>query len=312
MRNLRTDGQRDVPCLATDGRTNSRAIPPLSKRYAFNHPVVILIATRETKQRTPYTRPLLYKNRLATHHEAYYLCSSFHVSRNVASILYPFISLVESKQVDIAKETVPVVCPWDCFCGEGSVLRFNDGTAKLRVCSSIVLWGRRRRLQSTISFVRFVLLLLHCRYLIRNAFSPLIYSSVAAFVQHSTPSRPATELSAERRAFLSAATAALVAATPFAANAVRDYENVGYLGGSEIVDINNANVRVYLKMPGMYPTVAGKVASNGPYSSVSDVYNIPGLTGAEKEILKKYESRFVAKKPEADYVIDKINNGLYK
>jgi photosystem II PsbU protein len=137
-------------------------------------------------------------------------------------------------------------------------------------------------------------------------------SSVAAFVQHSSTSRAATELAAERRAFLSAATAAFVAVTPFVANAVRDYENIAYLGGSDIVDINNANVRVYLKFPGMYPTIAGKIASNGPYSSVSDVFNIPGLTGSEKEILKKYESRFVAKKPEADYVIDKFNNGLYK
>lgn len=138
---------------------------------------------------------------------------------------------------------------------------------------------------------------------------------MSAFVQNSASTRaaPSTELFAERRAFLSsAASAAFIAATPFVANAVRDYENVAYLGGSEIVDINNANVRVYLKMPGMYPTVAGKVAANGPYASVSDVYNIPGLTSTEKEILKKYENRFVAKKPEADYVIDKINNGLYK
>jgi photosystem II PsbU protein len=139
-------------------------------------------------------------------------------------------------------------------------------------------------------------------------------SSAAAFVQQSTSRAVSvTELAAERRAFLSSATAAMLAVvTPFAANAVRDYENIAYLGGSEIVDINNANVRVYLKMPGMYPSVAGKVASNGPYASVADVFNIPGLTGPEKDILKKYESRFVAKKPEADYVIDKINNGLYK
>jgi len=99
-------------------------------------------------------------------------------------------------------------------------------------------------------------------------------------------------------------------ALPLAANAVRDYENLPYLGGSETVDVNNANVRVYLKMPGLYPTIAGKIASNGPYNSVGDIYNIKGLTGKEKEILKKYESRFVAKSPSADYVIDRINNGL--
>jgi HPr kinase/phosphorylase len=38
----------------------------------------------------------------------------------------------------------------------------------------------------------------------------------------------------------------------------------------------------------------------------------PGLTGKDKELLKKYENRFVAQKPSADYVIDRINNGLYR
>jgi len=76
--------------------------------------------------------------------------------------------------------------------------------------------------------------------------------------------------------------------------------------------VNNANVRAYLKMPGMYPAVAGKIVSNGPYSSVGDIYNIAGLTSREKDVMKKYESKFVALKPSADYVIDRINNGLYR
>jgi photosystem II PsbU protein len=135
--------------------------------------------------------------------------------------------------------------------------------------------------------------------------------TVGAFVAPGAD-RASTALNAERREFLSAAAAAAgLALTPLAANAIRDYENVGLLGGSEVVDVNNANVRVYLKMPGLYPTVAGKIASNGPYNSVSDIYNIPGLTGEEKNMIKKYESRFTAKAPQADYVIDRINNGLY-
>ena len=101
-------------------------------------------------------------------------------------------------------------------------------------------------------------------------------------------------------------------AVPGAALAVRDYENVGFLGGSDTIDVNNANVRVYLKMPGLYPTVAGKIVSNGPYKSVGELYNIAGLTGAEKDLIKKYESRFTALPPQADYVIDNINNGLYR
>jgi photosystem II PsbU protein len=139
------------------------------------------------------------------------------------------------------------------------------------------------------------------------------HSAVAAFV---TPSgvqqRSATALSADRRDFLASAAAAAFTAGAFVlpANAIRDYENIGLLGGGEIVDINNANIRVYLKMPGLYPTVAGKLVKNTPYKSVSDIYNIPGLTGPEKEVMKKYEARFVTKEPSADFVIDRFNNGL--
>ena len=142
-------------------------------------------------------------------------------------------------------------------------------------------------------------------------FLPYDYRTAAAFVAPQGAERAATALNAERRDFLAAAaTAAAGLAMPLSANAIRDYENIGYLGGSEIVDINNANVRVYLKMPGLYPTIAGKIASNGPYNAVGDLYNIPGLSGKEKELIKKYESRFTAKTPAADYVIDRINNGL--
>ena len=145
-----------------------------------------------------------------------------------------------------------------------------------------------------------------------NPLTLLPFHSVAtAFVAPQAAQRAATELAAERREFLSAfGAAAGIAAFAPAANAIRDYENVKYLGGGNVVDINNANVRVYLKMPGMYPTVAGKIASNGPYKTVGDVYNIPGLTGPEKDMIKKYESRFTAQAPSADYVIDRINNGL--
>ena len=139
-----------------------------------------------------------------------------------------------------------------------------------------------------------------------------LYSAVAAFVAPEQ-ARTSTALNAERREFLNAAAVAVAgfaAAAP--ANAIRDYDKVGYLGGGQIVDINNANVRSYLKMPGLYPNVAGKIASNGPYKTVSDVYNIPGLTGAEKDLIKKYENRFTAFAPSADYVIDRINNGLYR
>ena len=96
------------------------------------------------------------------------------------------------------------------------------------------------------------------------------------------------------------------------AQAIVDYENVGYLGGSDKIDLNNANIRAYLKLPGMYPTAAGIVVGNGPYKTVSEIFNIPGLTAKQKEVLKKYESKFVVFPEEAAYVIDKFNNGLYR
>jgi photosystem II PsbU protein len=65
-------------------------------------------------------------------------------------------------------------------------------------------------------------------------------------------------------------------------------------------------------MPGMYPAVAGKIVSHGPYTTVADLYKIEGLTSAQSEIIKKYEGRLVAKTPSPDYVIDRINNGLYR
>lgn len=136
----------------------------------------------------------------------------------------------------------------------------------------------------------------------------------AAFApsQNGAPATTALNAEVSRNDFLAGAfaTGAAFVAGAAPANAIRDYDNIAYLGGSQTVDVNNANVRVYLKMPGMYPGAAGKIAANGPYKAVSDVYNIPGLTAKEKEVIKKYESRFTALPPSADYVIDRINNGL--
>jgi len=142
----------------------------------------------------------------------------------------------------------------------------------------------------------------------------LLVSTVAAFAPNNSAQRPVTELAAERREFMSQAALAVAGLAAFApaANANRDYDTVGYLGGGNVVDLNNANIRVYLKMPGLYPTVAGKIVTNGPYKSVNDLYNISGLSGPEKDLIKKYESRFTVFPPSADYVIDRYNNGLYR
>jgi len=146
-----------------------------------------------------------------------------------------------------------------------------------------------------------------------------IFATLTATVAAFVPSAPmkttpvTSSLNMDRRSvFAPIAGAAVAFGIAAPALAVRDYDNVGLLGGGSVVDVNNANIRVYLKMPGMYPNVAGKIVTNGPYSSVNDLYNIKGLTGAEKDMIKKYESRFTAQTPSADYVIDRYNNGLYR
>ncbi len=47
----------------------------------------------------------------------------------------------------------------------------------------------------------------------------------------------------------------------------------------------------------MFPHAAGKIASNGPYKKVSDIYSIPGLTQNDKELFKKYENMFTVNPP---------------
>jgi photosystem II PsbU protein len=97
-----------------------------------------------------------------------------------------------------------------------------------------------------------------------------------------------------------------------AANADIDYAGVGYLGGSTTIDVNNSNIRVYQKLPGMYPNAAGKVVTNAPYKNKDDMYAKAKFTAKEAEFVKKYDSRFIYLEPRPEYIIDNINNGLYR
>jgi len=103
---------------------------------------------------------------------------------------------------------------------------------------------------------------------------------------------------------------ALVAAT--AANAEIDYAGVGYLGGAKTIDVNNANVRVYQKLPGVYPNAAGKIVSKAPYKSKEDMYSKAGFSAPEAAAVKKYDANFIFLEPRPEYIIDNINNGLYR
>mmetsp|Transcript_1345 Transcript_1345/g.1712 ORF Transcript_1345/g.1712 Transcript_1345/m.1712 type:complete len:157 (-) Transcript_1345:390-860(-) len=57
------------------------------------------------------------------------------------------------------------------------------------------------------------------------------------------------------------------------------------------VDLNAATVGEYKQFPGMFPHAAGKIASNGPYEKVSDIFNIEGLTENDKKSLQNVPIR---------------------
>jgi len=108
------------------------------------------------------------------------------------------------------------------------------------------------------------------------------------------------ELSAgavDRRIIFANAITAVALLSPFAASALNTIP-----ADNEIIkeqrtvtgklDINNAAVADYMKYPGLYPQIGGKIANNGPYKSVKDVYKF--LTSAEKSKLKEYKSELIA------------------
>ena len=119
-------------------------------------------------------------------------------------------------------------------------------------------------------------------------------------------------LNSKKQQIAATAAAATVALTPGAAQAMVDYEGVQYLGGTDKVDINNANIQAYRQFPGMFPTIAGLIGTHGPYKAVSDIYSIPGMTDQLKNIAKKYEGNLVCLPASPAYFIDRINNGLYR
>merc|ERR1712003_152342 len=110
-------------------------------------------------------------------------------------------------------------------------------------------------------------------------------------------------LSSRRQQVASVAGAAALVLAPAAAPAIVDYDAIKFLGGSDKVDLNNANVQAYRQFPGMYPTAAGAIATHGPYTKVADIYGIPGLEERVKDIMKKYEGQFVCLPPNQAYVL---------
>lgn len=72
------------------------------------------------------------------------------------------------------------------------------------------------------------------------------------------------------------------------------------------LDVNAATVTEYKVLRGLYPSVAGKIASHGPYDSIRDVYKMADFTKAEAALFKSYEKDFEALPPGRMFV-ERIN-----
>lgn len=71
----------------------------------------------------------------------------------------------------------------------------------------------------------------------------------------------------------------------------------GQVTVADKIDVNNSPVADYMMLPGMYPTIAGKLATSGPYNSLRKVYEAPRLSQQEKQVIKKYEPYLVVTAP---------------
>lgn len=80
------------------------------------------------------------------------------------------------------------------------------------------------------------------------------------------------------------------------------------------LDLNNTNVRSFREYQGLYPGLAGLIVRNAPYEQVEDVLQIPGLTDAQKDILKANLPNFTVTAVEDALVEggDRYNNGIYR
>ncbi|CAE8643733.1 unnamed protein product [Polarella glacialis] len=119
-------------------------------------------------------------------------------------------------------------------------------------------------------------------------------------------------LNSHKQQVAGVAAAATVAMAPVAANAWVNYEGLEFLGGSDKVDINNANIQAYRQFPGMFPTAAAVICTHGPYNNVGDIFSIPNVDPRLMEVIKKYEKNLVCLPANPAYFIDRVNNGMYR
>ncbi len=101
-----------------------------------------------------------------------------------------------------------------------------------------------------------------------------------------------------------------------AVDAVVDFRNDAdekRLEAGNKIDLNNAPVRAFISLRGMYPTLASKIVDNSPYQNVQDIFNIAGLSDRQKDTLSQYVDLFTVTAPSAalNYGFDRVNNGIY-
>ncbi len=78
------------------------------------------------------------------------------------------------------------------------------------------------------------------------------------------------------------------------------------------IDLNNANVNAFRRLPGMYPTLAKLIIKNAPYASLEDVLKIEGLTDRQKARLQEHMGEFTLKRPDNSMQRERINNANYR
>lgn len=121
-----------------------------------------------------------------------------------------------------------------------------------------------------------------------------------------TKKTPSTQLYLERRDLLHAGLVAWAAMSdPVQAHSstwvFEDRNEINYepaqMRQDGKFDLNSAFVSDYKYLRGMFPHAAGKIASNGPYKKISDIYRIEGLTENDIKLFKKYERQFIVNPP---------------
>lgn len=78
------------------------------------------------------------------------------------------------------------------------------------------------------------------------------------------------------------------------------------------IDLNNANIYNFRRIKGMYPTLGRIIIEHAPYASIEDVLNIPGLTEAQKQLIKDNADQFALYKPDISMNRERINNANYR